>query len=61
MPTSRPKVKTAAKSKPVTRTATKPTTVSRTPKPTPMVPNRRVQRSTYSKMGTVLNNMDKKR
>ena len=62
-----PKHKTATKSatKSVSKSAAKPTatqsTRSSATKSTVMVPNRRVKRITYAKMGAVLNNMSKKK
>lgn len=61
MPT--PRTKTAAKSaaKPVAKSSAKPAAKSRAAKPAVMVPDRRVKRTTYAKMGNALNNIGKKK
>ena len=56
MPAPRPKTSTKTTAKPV-----KSSTRSSAPKSAPMVPNRRVKRTTYTKMGSALNNMGSKR
>ena len=60
MPAPKPRT-TKTTARPVTKSTTTASPRSSAPKPAQMVPNRRAQRTTYTKMGAALNKMGRKK